>query len=332
MFSVCLAFLVSCHFHKDSSSENKQAKGPDSAFHSQMLSRLTDSIRQHPDNASLYFERGALHYVTKDYQAAKKDLRKAILLDPLKSAYYTALGQLFLSQHFLDSARNNFYKALAIDSADNRARLQLAYVLLDQKNYRASILQTDTLLAQDPQITQALGVQSQAYEALGNKKKALEIMEKVMKLPPVSYNAYMRMGDLLLDQNKREAITYYRKAALLDSNAAEPYYCIGLLYERQNENKKAITAYSTCISKDVQYEKAYLRLGKLYEKNKDWEKAREIFNLAIKTNPASSEAYYHRGLAHEHLDEKQLAIRDYEQAIIFNENNQPAKEALNKLN
>lgn len=327
---LCAGF-VSCRFGNPSS-QNGQEVEEDSVYHSERLSQLTDSIQKHPDSAKLYYERGALLYITKDYPRAKKDLQQAILLDPLESAYFTALGQLFLSQHFLDSARLNFYKAIAIDHSNSRARLQLAYTLLNQEKYQAAILQTDTLLAKNPELTQALGLQSQAYEALGNKKKALQIMRKVMKLPPVSYNALMRMGDLLLDQNKPEAVYYYKKAAAVDSTAAEPYYCMGLLYEQQNEDKEAITAYNQCIEKDIQYYKAYLKLGKLYEKGKDWKKAGEIFNLAIKINPASSEAYYHRGLAREKMNQKEAAVRDYEQALIFNEDNKLAKAALNRLN
>lgn len=325
-----LVILASCH-SKNNTSETDQATATDSLLHSQLLSRLSDSISRYPDSASLYYERGALLYVTKAYRLAKKDFQKAILINPLESAYYTALGQLFLSQHILDSARQNFYKAVTIDSANKRARLQLAFTLLQQKQYRSAISEADTLLNGDPQLTRALGIQSQAYEAMGDTDKALQIMRKVMDLPPVNYNALMRMGDLLLSKNNQEALSYYKKAAALDSGAAEPYYCMGLLYERQDQYKKATEAFNHCIRNDAFYLEAYLSLGRLYEKTKHWEKARKIFNLAIKISPANSEAYYHRGLANEELNQKEAAVRDYKQALIFNENNAQARRALKKL-
>ncbi len=336
MFSCLSLGLIGCTLFLGSAcesgykQENRQ-QVPDSVFHSSRLSELTDSIRQFPDSSKFYFERGALLFVTKDFKNAKKDFQKALDLDPFISAYATALGQLYFSQHFPDSAIRYFRQAVRIDTANQRARLQLALVLLQQGQYQETLKQTDTLLKRDSRLTQALGLQSQAYQALGDTVKALQVMEKVISIPPVNYDALMRMGDLLLSRGDKEALTFYKRAAEKDSAAGEPFYCMGLYYERKGLRQQAIGFYNQAIIREVDFALAYTHLGRLYEQAGNWEKAKEIFNLAIKTSPTSAAAYYHRGLANERLNHIQAAIADYKQALVFNENYKQAKAALKKI-
>ena len=303
----------------------------DSAFQNQRLAQLTDSIEKFPDSAHFYFERGALHFVTENYPDAKSDLKKAILLNPMESLYYTALGQLFFSQDIFDSAVANFQKAVKVAPDNKRARLQLAFGLFKQARYTLALQQTDSLLQLDSELTRAMGLQSQIYEALGDTAHALMVMKKVIALPPVSYDAWMRMGDLLLAQGSEDALIYYKKAAAKDSTAAEPYYCMGLLYEKQGKPDSATKAFGRSIVKDPNYVDAYLRLGGLYERDKNWEKAEKIYTLAIKMSPANGDAYYHRGLAFEHLQNKEAAAQDYQQALIFDSDNQSARDALKRV-
>lgn len=315
------------------SNSTKQSKTipSDSLFHATRLSALSDSILKFPDSAKYYFERGALLFTTKDFGQAKKDFHKALSLDPLMSAYATALGQLYLNQKFPDSAAYYFRKAVQIEPANQRARLQLAFVLLKQNKYQAILRQTDTLLKKNNQLTQAMGLQSQAFQALGDTVMALQVMKKVINLPPVSYEALMRMGDLLMSRGDENALVYYKKAAKKDAAAGEPYYCMGLFYQEQGQIQKAIDSYNQSIVKDVNFVLAYRHVGRLYEKIENWEKAKEIFNLAVQISPTDAVAYFHRGLANEKLNHLPAAVADYKQALVFDAHLEKAKAALKRI-
>jgi len=323
--------MFSCNSRKGKSNEEEVHAG-DSGLYTPQLSRLTDSIKAYPDSADLYFERGKLFFETEDFEHARKDMEKAIVLNPLISAYYTALGQLYLSQQFPDSAVANFSKALQVDPVNQRARLQLAFILWQQKSYSETLLQTDTLLEQDPGMAKAMGLRSQVYETLGDTDKALKEMKKVIGLPLVSYDALMRMGDLLLDRDQKKALSFYQKAAKKDTAAGEPYYCIGLIYEKSGDISKAKKAFTASVIRDPHYILTYMHLGNLYKKAKNWEKAKEIYTLAIKTNITSSEAYFQRGVVNEHLKDTTAAVVDYVQALAFDDKNEKAKTALAKIN
>lgn len=130
IFSLALVFS-SCHL-KNGETHSQEKPISDTVLHNNRLSQLTDSIKRFPNSAKLFYERGALLFTTKDYENAKKDLKRAVNLEPLKSAYYTALGQLYRSQEFPDSAVINYAKALQINPQNRNARLQMAFILWQQ--------------------------------------------------------------------------------------------------------------------------------------------------------------------------------------------------------
>lgn len=75
------------------------------------------------------------------------------------------------------------------------------------------------------------------YKALGEKAKAIEIIEK--QLSEKGYSAwtydYLHLGVLKMEVgNVEEGITYLKKSIEYNRYLAEPYYFLALLYKRQN--------------------------------------------------------------------------------------------------
>jgi tetratricopeptide (TPR) repeat protein len=325
---LALLLLAACH---QGTRRPETTPRSDSVFHSGMLKDLTDSIGRFPDSSRLYFERGGRLYVMKEYELAGKDIQKAIDLDPMKTDYYIALGEIQLSGGKTGEAAKAYRRALVLAPDNLMARLQLSYVLFQQKHYGLVVHQTDTLLLQDPKMAQAYGLQSQAYQALQDTARALRVMRKAVKLAPANYDALMAMGDLLLKGGDSAALTYYRRAAKADTTQGEPLYGMGLFYQRQSRPGEAISAYKACIGRDAYYLDAYLKLGGIYENENAWKKALKIYNLAIQVSPASSDVFYHRGRCYEKLHHPKAAISDYENALDLKDTNGDARQALNRL-
>jgi tetratricopeptide (TPR) repeat protein len=305
--------------------------GIDSLYQSQMLIRLTDSIQKYPDRAQLYFDRGGVLYVMKAYALAEKDVKKAIALDARQPTYYEALGEIRLSEDSLSEAVKAYRDALQLEPALVTARLKLAYVLFQQEQYRETINQTDTLLHQDARLAKAYGLRSQAYQALGDTVRALKYMQKAVELSPDDYDALMALGDMLRDDLNKDARTYYRRAARLDTTQAEPFYAIGQLWEALGNSDSAVASYRACIARDAYDLQAYMGLGKLYEKQQDWQEALKVFILASKVGPSDPDIFYHRGLCHEKLHQVEAALHDYENAIALPGSHKDAQAAVNRL-
>jgi tetratricopeptide (TPR) repeat protein len=330
----CLAaaflLLAACHGRKQGQAK-AVPEGADSVYRSEALKRVTDSIRRHPDSSRLYYERGNMLFVMKEYKLAGKDIRKAIDLNPLKADYYIALGEIELTADSLEDAAAAFRRAVRVDPDNPMGRLQLSFVLLQQKKYQATIRQADSVIRLDPRLPQAYGLQAQAYQALGDTVAALHIMQKAVKLAPGNYDALMALGDLLLRRTDSAALLYYRRAAEADTTQAEPLYCIGLFYERAGNSSRAVQAYRDCIDRDAYYLDAYLRMGKIYEGQNQWKKALKIFTLAIRVSPASSEVYNHLGLCEEKLGNFRAAMDEYENALALKQTNRKAAEGLARV-
>lgn len=320
--------MAACH--TGSRPEADQGSG-DSLFHSELLRGVTDSIARYPDSSRLYFERGGILYAMKQYELAGKDLHKAISLDPLQTDYYISLGEIALAAEALPAAGDAYRKALQLDPDNQMARLELAFVLVQQKRFGQAILQTDSLLAQDGKLVQAYGLKAQALEALNDTAQALTLLKKSVALSPGNYDALMATGDLLLRRQDTSALGYYRRAAAADTTQGEPLYCIGLVKQRLGKTSGAVAAYKACIVRDAYYLDAYLRLGAILEHDNDWKDALKIYTLATRIDPTSSEAFYHRGLCQEKLNEFPAATRDYQDALDLNSGNHKARAALDRL-
>lgn len=320
--------LGACHTQDGGSADNSAR---DSLFNSARLKKMTDSIRQYPDSARLYFERGGMLYMMKEFDLAGKDIKKAIELDPVKADYYTALGEIYLAGDQYQPAQNAFQMAVGLDPADVLARLQLSYTLLQNKNYRATINQTDTLIKSNPTLAEAYGLQSQAYSALKDTARAMKLMTKAVAFSPKNYDVLMAMGDLLMNAKDSSALAYYRRAQKADTTQAEPLFCIGLFYASRGDTDKAITAYQNCISRDAYYLDGYLKLGKIYQTKDNWEKALKVYILATEIAPKSSAAFYERGICYEKMSQPQKALNDYENAYSLEKNNGKAAAAVARL-
>lgn len=304
----------------------------DSLFHSALLKKVTDSISRYPDSARLYFERGGILYVMKEYTLAGKDLKKAISLDPLKADYYISLGEIALGAQDLPEAEQSYRKALTIEPGNLMARLQLTYVLLGRQDYHAALGQADSLLARDDQVVQAYGLKAQALEALGDSASALKWLQKAVSLAPADYDALMATGDLLWAKEDTAALGYYRRAAAADTAEGEPLYCIGLVQASRGSFKEAVAAYKACIARDAYYLKAYLGMGDVLERQNDWEDALKVYILATRIDPTSSEAFYRRGFCEEQLHRIPEARSDYQDALDLESGNREARQALDQLN
>lgn len=262
---------------------------------------------------------------------AGEDIQKAIDLDPVKADYYIAFGEIQLAAEKYEAAQDAFRKALRLDAANLMARLQLAYSFFQNEQYRKTILQADTLLAQDSTLAEAYGLQSQAYSALKDTSRALEVMRKASAFAPQNYDVLMAMGDLLSAARKPDALAYYRRAGNVDTTQGEPLYGMGLFYESTGRTDSAMEAYRKCISRDAYYLNAYMKLGKIYEKSTEWEKALKIYKLATEIAPRNSTVFYQRGLCYEKLGEPEKALNDYENAYSLERTNALARAAVGRL-
>ena len=82
-------------------------------------------------------------------------------------------------------------------------------------------------------------VKALCYKALGQRQKALDIMERQLakeKYMPMTYD-FLHLGVLKMESGDMEgAIESFRKSIAHNDYLAEPYYYLGMIYKKKNKN------------------------------------------------------------------------------------------------
>ncbi len=98
------------------------------------------------------------------------------------------------------------------------------------------------------------------YKALGDKKKAIEIIEAQLAVKdyvPMNFD-YLHLGVLKLETGDLAgAVTFLKKQIALNDYMADTYYFLGLAYRRQGDQGECVTALEKA---KVFYEKGRKRL------------------------------------------------------------------------
>lgn len=317
---------------QDRSANQQSGQAGDSVLRSPLLLPLTDSIRQFPDNASLYFRRGMLLFNT-DPALAQTDFEKAAQLDPGVTDHWAGAGEAALVTEKYEKAATYFEKALQTvpDNAYLQYRLAMAWI------ERGHLEQADSLAAvmgkKQDAVAQSYYLRARIAEDRKDTLKAIEHLRSAVAVAgkESEYNAVLELADLLHSRHAADAPGYYELALELDPTNAEPLFELAKYYEELGKAREATATYKRCVETDPGYAPAYIALGKQETAKQQWKAAFQYFNLAARARPNEAEAYYYRGLCHERLGNAREAANDYRKALSFRRNYPEAEKALEKV-
>ncbi len=148
----------------------------DSGKSAEAIKVMDDYIAQHPDEYAAYYSRGCFKYYSGNTEGALEDYTMSITLAPEESYAYMNRGVLYLQKDDRKAAEEDFRQVIKLDSIPENAKCSFY-----------------------------------AYYYLGDKEKAIEVLNKVLEKDDEGnyYNAaclYSLMGE------KEKSISYLRKA------------------------------------------------------------------------------------------------------------------------
>ncbi len=123
-----------------------------------------------------------------------------------------------LSVDHFDATEKSLVKILKHDPENLEARLLMALLRVQQNQASDALIVLDDILQSVPEDESALLLSSGAYTATGNYAKALEALDKALKVNPKRPDAYHNMAWLLIEMNPdklEEPEMYYRQAVKL---------------------------------------------------------------------------------------------------------------------
>ena len=111
----------------------------------------------------------------------------------------------------------------------------------------------------------------------------------------------------------------------------EAYYIKGYYLSRSNKKQESITYFDKSIQSSYTFVEAYREKALALYDLKKYKEALDVLGKAITVKNNYDEAYYYSGLCFEQMNNKQLAVKYYQNALIYNPNYELAEMALNRL-
>lgn len=132
-------------------------------------------------------------------------------------------------------------KSMEIDPSLDQAYTALAGIYLPRKNYKEALALGEKLKAQKPDSAEALTIQYQAYQGLGDKAKAQEVKiamdaANATQTPESAFNQGVTLYNA---NNSAEAIKAFERVLAAKPDHAKAHYMLGLSYVSSNNMAKA---------------------------------------------------------------------------------------------
>lgn len=201
------------------------------------------------------------------------------------------------------------------DSLGVRYQLMNAFAKL--QNYKAALLQNDTLLIDDSSNAPVLYRRGVILLQSGDTTGGEQALAQAAFYAPMFAEPRLQLAALLADRSDEKALaitdTLIRHSA--ETNVTtQARFIKGLYYSNINNKEKAIAQFDECIKNDYTFLEAYVEKGLLLYDLKNYAEALSVFERSIVVSNTFAEGYYQAGRCKEALGDKAGAKDYYEKA------------------
>jgi superkiller protein 3 len=151
------------------------------------LALFQKRIALDPNSAEAYFYIGLCQKELKRYPEALTALKQSTALDSTKAERFFWLGVLSDQQKAISDAEVAFRRSVALDDTSrlaSKARAQLGFYRLLQKDWSGALQHLERSVVLDPQYVQAWVWLGQGYQNSGNRDKAIDAYKRALALDP----------------------------------------------------------------------------------------------------------------------------------------------------
>jgi tetratricopeptide (TPR) repeat protein len=225
-------------------------------------------------------------YNAQNYEAAEKETRRALRLNPGAADAYTLLG-IILSSRVNSNAEASeaLTQAVALDPKNFDAVFNLGRVQYAGKDYSSAIRSLRAAVELGPKSAEARFFLGTSLEAISDSAAALAVYQDLVKLDPDSIYGQLGSGALLLKQGKTDqAINALQRATSIDPRNFEARWSLGralMLSERYADAAEALHA---AVALQPQRAEAHYQLGQALTRLGKTEEARNEFAIVDKLN------------------------------------------------
>jgi len=234
-------------------------------------------LKAEPENTQALF-----YMATLEGWLGNRDRQYAILQgiqerEPENSDVWSTLGDFFVMEPDLKTAKEMYEKALELDPSNITAMAGYGNILISQGKYREAEEQFDKFIQAYPSDPFIYSDRSRTRLALEDYKGADEDLTKAIELSPEYYWNYVDRGKLRLNHlyNSATALEDFNRAIELEPEYFYAYIFRAGILDDRDQIGRAMEDYKTLIRLKPDYYFAFRSLGILQYISGEWEEARE---------------------------------------------------------
>ena len=196
----------------------------------------------------------------QDLKLALVQVQSAAALNPADAQVQLIWGGILVRQNDSSAAVDHLRQATQIDPNLVEARVELATTLLSLKQYQAAIIAMDAALALDSQSSLIHRMLGEAYDGIGDAKRAVAEDNEAIRLDPQNFKARTQLANVLARAGDiKGAMTQMIIVTQLRPNDPAVWNTLGLLSGRTGrleEMKLAVQFFQHAVDLDPTYAEA----------------------------------------------------------------------------
>jgi tetratricopeptide (TPR) repeat protein len=161
-------------------------------------------IELDPSNAPAHFELGFCHFLLRQRDAAIKQLKAALALEPWYTRADEALADIYIQAKDFAQARAHLNHLLSVDPNSYTAHFNLGVMAALEQNWSEAQRQVLSALRADPGSAEAHNTLGGIYLQRGELELARRQFEETIRLRPKLAQAHYNLGMILQKQGKND--------------------------------------------------------------------------------------------------------------------------------
>jgi tetratricopeptide (TPR) repeat protein len=312
------------------------------------IKHLTAAIALAPGDVGARDRLAGAYKSKGDEAKALEEVEKALARDPKDALAYFLRGQILFDRNEDEAALRDARKAIEIQPQNRESQMLLAKILLkipqnaapDETKQRcanaASVLEP---LAEAPtKNSEVLFLLSRAYRCAGERdlaQKTVPDLEAALKGEQALRENRMQAKHLV-EQAKNLAMKNDFPGALdllQEAQARDPSYSftysqLAKIYYSVGELEKSSKAISQAIERDPYQPDSLYVQGKILERQEKPDEAMAVFKKVVVINPRESDAYFEIGAICQQRNDRACALAAYKKAAELSPDDPDYKKAL----
>lgn len=217
-----------------------------------------------PLTVSDHLDRGSIYLADHNLERAREEFEEALSLNPRDPISHSYVGWLHEMSGDLESALKKYRFALKLDPQDYTTHLKCGFLLHGMQRLEESFEHYKKALEIDPCNAQAWGNIGLIYVSTGQWKEAEMAYLKALEFEPENPIYHICLGNVWYALNKmRKTISQMKKALKLNREEDLAYLCLGSVYERKGDLKNALSNYRSFVKYTADERKKRIILDKI---------------------------------------------------------------------